>query len=77
MLKTSIYNPPKQVDSKVSFLKKGKNYVVSVSGGVALQPWEIIQKQENSTALEPIRTAAAQARTTAEQTRADPWWWNG
>jgi len=77
MLTTTVFNPPKQVDSKVSFLKKGKNYVVSVSGGVALQPWEIIQKQETSTAIDPIRDAAAKARTAAEESRADPWWWNG
>jgi Protein of unknown function (DUF1598) len=77
MLATTVYNPPKQVDSKVSFVKKGKNFVLSVSGGVALQPWEIIQKQETSKAIDPIRTASAEARASAEQSRADPWWWNG
>ena len=77
MLVTTAFNPPKQVDSKVSFVKKGKNFVLSVSGGVALQPWEIIQKQETSKTIDPIRTAAAEARTSAEQSRADPWWWNG
>ncbi len=77
MLATSAYNPPKEVDSKASFLKKGKNYVVSVSGGVAVQPWEIIQKQETSPAIDPVREASAKARTAAEDSRADPWWWNG
>jgi hypothetical protein len=77
LLPTNAYNPPKEVDSKASFLKKGKNFVVSVSGGVALQPWEIIQKQETSPAIDPVREADAKARTAAEESRADPWWWNG
>jgi hypothetical protein len=77
LLLTTVYNPPKQVDSKASFLKKGTNYVISVSGGVAMQPWEIVQKQETSAAIAPLRTAAQQGRTAAEQSRADPWWWNG
>ncbi len=77
LLAIQAYNPPKEVDSKASFLKKGKNFVVSVSGGVAVQPWEIIQKQETSQAVDPVRQAAAKARTAAEESRADPWWWNG
>lgn len=77
LLVTTVYNPPKEVDSRVSFLQKGKNYVISVSGGVAIQPWEIIQKQETSKALAPIRDTAAKTRTAAEASRADPWWWNG
>jgi hypothetical protein len=73
----TTYNPPKTVDSKVSFLKKGKNYVISVSGGVALQPWEIIQKQETSSAIAPVRAAAAEAHSTAGETHSYQWWWNG
>ena len=68
-LPTGGYNPPKQVDSKASFVKKGKNYVISASGGVQFQPWELINKKEVSAAVSPIRTAAA-------KTRSANWWWN-
>ncbi|HZZ27103.1 MAG TPA: DUF1598 domain-containing protein [Pirellulales bacterium] len=71
------YNPPKQVDSKVSLLKKGSNYVISVSGGVALQPWEIIQKQQKTPDLTPVRTAAAQGRSMTDLVHAGRWWWDG
>ncbi|HTQ38722.1 MAG TPA: DUF1598 domain-containing protein [Pirellulales bacterium] len=77
MLVTTGYNPPKQVDSKVSLLKKGTNYVISVSGGVLLLPWEIIQKQEKTAELSPARRAASEARTTADQDHSGRWWWNG
>ena len=68
-LPTVGYNPPKQVDSKASFVKKGKNYVISASGGVQFQPWELLKKNEVSPAVAPIRTAAAKTRSTN-------WWWN-
>jgi hypothetical protein len=68
-LPTVGYNPPKQVDSKASFVKKGKNYVISASGGVQFQPWDMLNKKEVSAAVSPLRTAAAKTRSTT-------WWWN-
>ena len=35
---------PKQVDSKTSMLKKGRNWVISASGGVAIRSWELVGK---------------------------------
>ncbi|HEY2828102.1 MAG TPA: DUF1598 domain-containing protein, partial [Pirellulales bacterium] len=68
-LPTVGYNPPKQVDSKASFVKKGRSYVISASGGVQFQPWEMLVKKEVSPAIDPIRTAAV-------KTRSANWWWN-
>ncbi len=64
------YNPPKQVDSKASYVKKGKDWIICVSGGVQFQPWAIVQKHDTSADLGPVRTAAMKAHT-------DSWWWNG
>ncbi len=64
------YNPPKQVDSKASYVKKGKDWIICVSGGVQFQPWAIVQKHDTSAELGPVRTAAMKAHT-------DSWWWNG
>jgi len=63
------YFAPKQVDSQASVLKKGRNWVISASGGVMLQPWAVIEKTETADDLDPIRT---------EATASDPnqWWWN-
>ncbi|HUT13955.1 MAG TPA: hypothetical protein VMY42_25925, partial [Thermoguttaceae bacterium] len=63
------YFAPTQVDSQASVLKKGRNWVISASGGVMLQPWAVIEKTETADDLDPIRT---------EATASDPnqWWWN-
>jgi hypothetical protein len=63
-LPTAMYNSPKQVDTKSSFVRR-----TVISGGVQLQPWEVIQKQETSEAVSPIRSSASAAKP-------DRWWWN-
>jgi hypothetical protein len=68
-LTTSYYNPPSQVDSKASFVRKGNNDLFSVSGGVDLQPWAVIEKSSTSDAVDPVRIEASKAR-------GDRWWWN-
>ncbi|HEY2881957.1 MAG TPA: DUF1598 domain-containing protein [Pirellulales bacterium] len=69
LLQTAAYNSPSHVDSRASFVKKGRNYVISTSGGVDLQPWEVLQKTETS----PTTT---QARTAALKDHGNRWWWN-
>ena len=63
------YNPPKQVSSQASVLKKGRNWLISTSGGVQFQPWELIQGPQQSTDLEIVRSKV-------EAAQAKHWWWN-
>ncbi|MCC7086323.1 MAG: DUF1598 domain-containing protein [Pirellulales bacterium] len=63
------YHTPKQVPTQASYLKQGREWVISASGGIALQPWFFVEKQEKSTSMAPIRATAAKARN-------DRWWWN-
>jgi hypothetical protein len=63
------YNPPKQVSSQASVLKKGRNWLISTSGGVQFQPWELIQEPQQSTELATVRTKV-------EAAQANHWWWN-
>jgi hypothetical protein len=65
------YNTPKQVPTQASYIKQGREWVISASGGIALQPWYIVgkDKQEKSTAMTPVRATVAKARN-------DRWWWN-
>lgn len=60
--------PPKQVDSKASVIKKGRNWVISASGGVQMNPWGVIAKNEKSDELATVRTQAASAEPAT-------WWW--
>ena len=68
-VKSEVFNTPTQVESKTSVLKKGRNWVISVSGGVAIHSWAIADKVQKSDAVAKIRdkTAAADKAT---------WWWN-
>jgi hypothetical protein len=63
------YPVPKQVDSKATAVKKGRNWVIQASGGVMIQPWDVVQTAETSEKVAPIRSKAVAQRKTA-------WWWN-
>ena len=62
------FNIPKQVDSQASVLKKGRNWLISASGGVEINSWLLIHAPESTASLAPLRTKAAPP--------AKRWWWN-
>jgi hypothetical protein len=64
-----VFNAPKQVPSMASTLKKGRNWVISVSGGVAIQSWALADTAKQSDAVSSVRVQAAPAETTN-------WCWN-
>ena len=63
------YEPARHVDSQASFVKKGRNYLISASGGVAITPFEYATKHKKSDKVAPVR---AKSTATADA----PWWWN-
>ena len=63
------FTAPKQVDSKASFLKKGRNWIISASGGVLIHSWGIADKHEKSESLGPVREKALAAS-------GKRWWWD-
>lgn len=65
----SEYRVPKQVSSQASAVKKGRNWVITASGGVMIQPWEIIQTAQPSDQIASTRSKAVSSRKTS-------WWWN-
>ena len=64
-----VFEVPKQVPSKASTLKKGHNWVISVSGGVAIQSWALADTAKQSDTVSPCCAEAAPAENTN-------WWWN-
>lgn len=69
-LEAAKYPAPRQVDSMASFVKKGRNYVISVSGGVDINPWAIAERSETQDSLDAVRTAQESPAA------AHRWWWN-
>jgi hypothetical protein len=49
---------PSQVDSKVSMLKKGRNWIISASGGVAINANGVLEKVRKSDAPVAVRAKA-------------------
>jgi hypothetical protein len=68
-LRPAEFNAPKQVPSQASVLKKGNNWIISVSGGVAINSWIIADNTKQSDDADPIRAKAAPSNDSK-------WWWN-
>ncbi len=62
------YDAPRRVASRASFVKKGRNWLISASGGVQIFPGQVASNTEQTDSLAPVR----------EQTlaKAANWWWN-
>lgn len=60
---------PKQIDAKASFLKKGRNWLISVSGGVQINPWQIAS---NATVDDKVAVTRSEAAYDSD----DRWWWD-
>jgi hypothetical protein len=61
------YAAPRLVPSQASFVKAGRRWIISVSGGVQIFPWQVADRTE-------VETSLASARP--EQTRAtNGWYW--
>jgi Protein of unknown function (DUF1598) len=60
------YPAPRHVASQASFVKAGHNWVVSVSGGIQIFPWQVADRTEVSKNL---------ASTRAEKPAAKSWYW--
>jgi hypothetical protein len=60
---------PRTVDSRASFVRKGRNWIVSVSGGVEIDPWSLIEGTAESPTVAEARAAAAPGGGLA-------WWWD-
>ena len=58
---------PRRVASQASFVKAGRNWVISVSGGVQIFPWEVTDRTE---VAEDLATARR-----AEPSAAAGWYW--
>jgi hypothetical protein len=66
-----VYPAPRTVASKASLVKKGRNWIISVSGGVQIFPWQIADRTEVSEEL----ASARPARDAADEAKSGAWYW--
>jgi hypothetical protein len=63
-------NAPKSVETQCSSIKRGQEYIVTASGGVSIESWQVADKME-------LRPAASLARQRAKPSAsASQAWWN-
>ena len=66
---TEDWFSPQTISTQISHLQIGRNHVITASGGVQLESWEVASKQEVDPAVKAIHTKAAPAEVGS-------WWWN-
>ena len=65
------HQAPRLIPSQACLADKGKNVVVCISGGVAIDSWGIVERVEESPEIESVRQESA-----ASEESATRWWWN-
>ena len=66
---TETWNAPKHIATQCSFIKKGKNYIITASGGVQIESWKVAETTE-------VNPAIAHERKSATAQEGSTWWWN-
>ena len=63
------YSVPRTIASRASLIRKQGRWVISVSGGVELDSWSVLDRVEAGPDLATVRTKATPVGT-------DRWWWD-
>lgn len=65
----SPLNPPKQVPTQCGYMKKGRSWIITASGGVDVDVWSVIQQTQVDVDVDRVRKSSAAADDAN-------WWWN-
>jgi hypothetical protein len=68
-IQVARYHAPQTVASRASLIRKGRQWIVGVSGGVAVDSWSVLDHLELRAELSDTRRASAPIN-------ADRWWWD-
>jgi hypothetical protein len=63
------YATPKTIDSRASLMRKGRDWIISLSGGVQVDSWSALDRTETAAEL-------SQTRSVARATGTNRWWWD-
>jgi hypothetical protein len=65
------FSIPKSVEPQCSFVRGASGWVVTASGGVDVNAFEVVQSQQVDAAVADVRARAAKSG------ESQSWWWNG
>jgi hypothetical protein len=63
------YPIPKMIDSKASLIRKGRDWIISLSGGIQVDSWSALEHTETGPQLIKSRSAATPVNV-------ERWWWD-
>ncbi|QEF97603.1 hypothetical protein Mal15_16440 [Stieleria maiorica] len=72
------YHVPKTIPSVASTLRGRQGWIISVSGGVSIDAWSVVNQTETDQAIATMRSKAIEVTAiqgTAIQGTAQRWWW--
>ncbi|MEW4451444.1 DUF1598 domain-containing protein [Bremerella sp. JC817] len=69
-VKLEAFPVPDTVPTFFSAMKKGRQWVITASGGVDINSWEVASHSENVAGMDKLRTEQLASATT------NVWWWN-
>ena len=68
-LKVGSWHVPKTIATECSFVKRGRRWVITASGGVEIDSWGIAERSAQQTGL-------IEMRMSARSHDSDKWWWD-
>jgi len=68
-LAVAEYRVPKTIDSRASLIRRGPDWILSLSGGIQIDSWSVLNLVDVKTELATTRQSAAPPSTTR-------WWWD-
>lgn len=67
-LNVATWHAPKSIATQCSFVKAGKEWIITASGGVEIDPWQVAERSEVDRQVAQVRDKAAPADAAA-------WWY--
>ncbi|TWT93867.1 DUF1598 domain-containing protein [Stieleria varia] len=75
-LEPIAYDPPRTIAPECSFVKGRAGWVVTASGGVSVNAFEIVAGSVENEAAVAETHSIAMAKKTGDQKTGEQWWWN-
>ena len=69
-LLVETWNSPQTVTSQVSVVKRNRDYIITASGGVEIDPWSVVRNSKINAAVHAVRDKARNDSGTST------WWWH-
>jgi hypothetical protein len=68
-IKVAEYQVPRTIESRATFVRKGRDWIVGISGGVDVNSWSVLEDVKVQPELAKTRAIAAPAAD-------ERWWWD-